>query len=93
MIPDDQDLTMVEYMTQLNESQRGVQRPIVINTPKLQTIIGCRNVWTTYEIEKSAQVALKMKSYRTGILGISDVRWIRKDQFEYWRVHNFLRQR
>ena len=35
MIPDDQDITVVEHMTQLNESQREVQRPTVINVPKL----------------------------------------------------------
>ena len=36
MIPDDQDITVVEHMTQLNESQREVQRSAVINAPKLQ---------------------------------------------------------
>ena len=29
MIPDDQDITVFEHMTQLNESQREVQRPTV----------------------------------------------------------------
>ena len=56
MIPDDQDITVVEHMTQLNESQREVQRPTVINALKLQAIIGCWNVRTMYEIGKSAQV-------------------------------------
>ena len=48
MIPDDQDITVAEHMTQLNESQREVQRPTVIDAPKLQTIIGCWNVRTMY---------------------------------------------
>ena len=48
MIPDDQDITVVEHMTQLNESQKEVQRPTVIDAPKLQTIIGCWNVKTMY---------------------------------------------
>ena len=75
MIPDDQDLTVFEHMTQLNESQREVQRPTVIYPSKLQTIIGCWNVRTMYEIGKSAQVAREMKNYRIGALGISKVRW------------------
>ena len=79
MIPDEQDLTVFERMTQLNESQREVQRPTVINAPKLQTIIGCWNVRTVYEIGKSAQVAREMKNYRMGsrigISSISEVRW------------------
>ena len=74
VIPDDQDITVVEHVTQLNESQREVQRPTVINAPKLQTIIGCWNVRTMYEIGKSAQVAREMKNYRIGALGISEVR-------------------
>ena len=75
MIPDDQDITVVEHMTQLNESQREVQRQTVINAPKLQTIFGCWNVRTIYEIGKLAQIAREMKNYRIGALGISEVRW------------------
>ena len=74
MIPDDQDITVVEHLTQLNESRREVQRPTVINASKLQTIIGCWNVRTMYEIGKSAQVAREMKNYRIGILSISEIR-------------------
>lgn len=75
MIPDDQDLTVVEHMTQLNENQRGVQRPNAVITPKNETILGCWNVRTMYEIGKSAQIAREMKNYRMGLLGISEVRW------------------
>ena len=98
MIPDDQDITVVEHMTQLNESQREVQRPTAINAHKLQTIIGCWNVRTMYEIGKSAQVAREIKlneelSNRSTRYQRDKMDWIRKDQIEYWRVSNFLRQR
>ena len=63
MIPDDQDIAVVEHMTRLNESQREVQRPTVINVPNLQTIIGGWKVRTMCEIGKSAQVVHEMKNY------------------------------
>ena len=34
-IPDDQDLTVVEHMTQLNENQREVQRPTCYQRAKI----------------------------------------------------------
>ena len=45
-IPDDQNLTVVEHMTQLNENQREVQRPTCYQRAKIagnHWLLECEN--------------------------------------------------
>ena len=58
MIPDGQDYSVAEHIKKLIESQGEIQRMTIINTPKLQIMIGCWNVRIMLEVGKSAQVAL-----------------------------------
>ena len=61
MIPDDHDLTVRHIQNWMKArgggGGGGVKRPNVIDTPTLQTIVGCWNVRTTFEIVKLAQLA------------------------------------
>ncbi|XP_048743228.2 craniofacial development protein 2-like [Ostrea edulis] len=54
--------------------RQKLQRPS-LTTPKQHLKLGCWNVRTMYQIDKTANIVREFKSYNINVVGISEMRW------------------
>ena len=68
------------HMMQCSESRKEAARLTPLLTPKTLAKVATWNIRTMYEIGKTIQVAREMKNYKTGVLGLSETRWLQSGQ-------------
>ena len=67
-------------MTHCSESRKEAAGPTPLLTPRKPTRIATWNIRTMYEAGRTIQIAREMKTYKIGVLGLSETRWLQTGQ-------------
>ena len=65
---------------QCSESRKEAARLTLLLTPRTTARVASRNIRAIYKTGKTIRVARKMKNYKTGVLGLSETRWLQSGQ-------------